>query len=101
MLHKDPADTRTLAELGAVVGASERTLSRLFRAQTGLTFPQWRAQLRLHHALRRLASGMPVTAVAHETGYANASAFVAAFLLAIGITPGAYQRNLRLALCQT
>ncbi|HEY1625978.1 MAG TPA: helix-turn-helix transcriptional regulator, partial [Streptosporangiaceae bacterium] len=94
MLHEDPSDTRTLSELGAVVGASERTLSRLFRAQTSMTFPQWRAQLRLHHALRRLASGMPVTVVAHETGYANASAFVEAFRLATGITPGAYQRSL-------
>jgi AraC-like DNA-binding protein/quercetin dioxygenase-like cupin family protein len=94
MLHEDPADTRTLRELGAVVGASERTLSRLFRAETGMTFPQWRAQLRLHHAMRRLANGTPVTTVAHETGYANASAFVEAFRLATGTTPGAYQRGL-------
>jgi AraC-like DNA-binding protein/quercetin dioxygenase-like cupin family protein len=94
MLHQDPADRRTLAEFGMVVGASERTLSRLFRAQTGLTFPQWRAQVRLHHAMRRLASGTPVTVVAHETGYANASAFVEAFRLATGTTPGAYQRTL-------
>jgi AraC-like DNA-binding protein len=94
LLHEDPADPRTLRELGAVVGASERTLSRLFRAQTGMTFPQWRAQLRLHHAVRRLANGTPVTTVAHETGYANASAFVEAFRLATGTTPGAYQRGL-------
>jgi AraC-like DNA-binding protein len=94
MLHEDPSDTRTLKELGAVVGAAERTLSRLFRAQTGMTFPQWRAQVRLQHALRGLASGLPVTAVAHETGYANASAFVEAFRLATGTTPGAYQRML-------
>jgi AraC-like DNA-binding protein len=94
MLHDDPADTRTLGEFGMAVGASERTLSRLFRAQTGMTFPQWRAQLRLHHAMRRLANGTPVTTVAHETGYANASAFVEAFRLATGTTPGAYQRTL-------
>jgi AraC-like DNA-binding protein len=96
MLHDDPADTRTLRELGLAVGASERTLSRLFRAQTGMTFPQWRAQVRLQHAMRRLASGTPVTTVAHETGYANASAFVEAFRLATGSTPGAYQRGLTL-----
>jgi AraC-like DNA-binding protein len=94
MLHEDPADTRTLHELGIAVGASARTLSRLFRAQTGMTFPQWRAQVRLHHAMRRLAKGTPVTVVAHETGYANASAFVEAFRLATGSTPGAYQRAL-------
>jgi len=94
MLHEDPADARTLRQFGLVVGAAERTLSRLFRDQTGMTFPQYRAQVRLHHGLRRLASGMPVTAVAHECGYANASAFVEAFRLATGTTPGAYQRSL-------
>jgi AraC-like DNA-binding protein/quercetin dioxygenase-like cupin family protein len=97
MLHEDPADGRTLRQFGLVVGAAERTLSRLFRDQTGMTFPQYRAQVRLHHGLRRLASGMPVTAVAHECGYANASAFVEAFRLATGTTPGAYQRSIATA----
>jgi AraC-like DNA-binding protein len=94
MLHQDPADTRTLSQLGVAVGAAERTLSRLFRDQTGMTFPQYRAQVRLHHALRQLASGVPVTTVSHQCGYANASAFVEAFRLATGTTPGAYQRSL-------
>jgi AraC-like DNA-binding protein len=94
MLHENPADTRTLRQFGVEVGAAERTLSRLFREQTGMTFPQWRAQVRLHHAVRRLASGAPVTSVAHQCGYANASAFVEAFRLATGTTPGAYQRAL-------
>jgi AraC-like DNA-binding protein len=94
MLHQDPADTRTLSQFGAAVGAAERTLSRLFRDQTGMTFPQYRAQIRLHHALRQLASAVPVTTVSHQCGYANASAFVEAFRLATGTTPGAYQRSL-------
>lgn len=95
MLRADPPDTRTLAQLGAEVGAGERTLSRLFRQQTGMTFPQWRAQVRLHHALRELTAGTPVTAAAHGCGYANASAFIDAFRQAFGMTPGAYQASLR------
>jgi transcriptional regulator GlxA family with amidase domain len=55
ILRTDPADPRTLAELGREVGVSDRTLSRLFRSDLGLTFPQWRTQLRLHHALILLA----------------------------------------------
>ena len=39
LMADDPGDPRTLHELGRVVGASERTLSRLFRRDTGLTFP--------------------------------------------------------------
>jgi AraC-like DNA-binding protein len=90
LLHGDPADDRTLGQLGAVVGASERTLSRLFRGETGMSFPQWRAQLRLHHSLVLLAAGTPVTATATACGYANPSAFIQAFRLAFGQTPGRY-----------
>jgi AraC-like DNA-binding protein len=92
LLRDDPADPRTLAELGAAVGASERTLSRLFRAQTAMSFPQWRAQLRLHHSLKLLADGGSVTTVATACGYSGTSAFIEAFRHAFGTTPGRYHR---------
>lgn len=89
LLREDPADDRTLAELGRVVGASERTLSRLFRSDLGMTFPQWRTQLRLHHALVLLAGDTTVTAVAHACGWSSASAFIEVFRRTFGHTPGA------------
>ncbi|MGI5350128.1 AraC family transcriptional regulator [Streptomyces sp. CA-250714] len=88
LLCEDPADGRTLAELGAAVGVSERTLTRLYRAEFGMSFPQWRTQLRLHHALRLLAEGTPVTVVAHRCGWASSSAFIDVFRRAFGRTPG-------------
>jgi AraC-like DNA-binding protein len=90
LLQADPADPRSLGRLGAAVGASERTLSRLFRAETGMSFPQWRAQLRLQHSLTLLAAGGSVTAVAGACGYRSSSAFIEAFRLAFGSTPGRY-----------
>ncbi|MFJ4780079.1 AraC family transcriptional regulator [Streptomyces sp. NPDC088762] len=95
LLYADPADPRGLAALGAEsgAGASERTLSRLFRAELGMTFPQWRTQLRLHQALRLLAVDTPVTAVAHRCGWSSASAFIDVFRRAFGHTPGAYGRS--------
>ncbi|MFE3792895.1 AraC family transcriptional regulator [Streptomyces goshikiensis] len=92
LLYADPADPRGLAELAARAGAGagERTLSRLFRAEFGMTFPQWRTQLRLHQALRLLAVGTPVTAVAHRCGWSSASAFIDVFRRAFGHTPGAH-----------
>ena len=92
LLTADPADPRTLAQLGTSIGAAERTLSRLFRRETGMSFPQWRAQLRLHHALKLLADGLPVTTVAASSGYRSPSAFIEAFRLAFGTTPGRHQR---------
>ncbi|RSO31698.1 AraC family transcriptional regulator [Streptomyces sp. WAC 06725] len=94
MLRADPADPRPLAGLGAAAGASERTLARLFRAELGMTFPQWRTQLRLHHALVLLTRDDPalsVTAIAHRCGWASASAFIDAFRRSFGHTPGAHR----------
>ncbi|CAG7617354.1 AraC family transcriptional regulator [Actinacidiphila bryophytorum] len=92
LLHEDPADPRTLAELGAAVGASERTLSRLFRREMGMSFPQWRTQLRLHHSLILLAAGTTVTATATACGYTHTSAFIEAFRHAFGTTPGRHRQ---------
>jgi AraC-like DNA-binding protein len=93
ILADDPADERTLAELGRAVGASERTLSRLFRRDTGMSFPQWRAQLRLQHATLLLAEGSSVTSAATGSGYSNVSAFIAAFRDAFGVTPAVYRQT--------
>jgi AraC-like DNA-binding protein len=73
------ADRRTLAEPGRQVGASGHMLSRLFRSELGMTFPQWRTQLRLRHALVLPAERESVTAVAHRCGWSSASAFIDVF----------------------
>ncbi|KNB52246.1 AraC family transcriptional regulator [Streptomyces caatingaensis] len=93
VLREDPADGRTLARLGAGAGVSERTLSRLFKAEFGMSFPRWRTQLRLQHALLLLAEGAPVTAVAHRCGWSSSSAFIDAFRRAFGHTPGAHRSS--------
>ncbi|MCC5477895.1 AraC family transcriptional regulator [Streptomyces barringtoniae] len=95
ILRADPADGRTLAELGREVGASDRTLSRLFRGDLGMSFPQWRTQLRLHHALILLAERTPVTTVAHRCGWSSASAFIDVFRRTFGHTPGFRPRESR------
>ena len=89
-LTRDPADPRTLADWAAQAGASARTLARLFRRDTGMTFGQWRQQVRLLAALALLAEGRPVTTVALDLGYDSQSAFIAMFRRAFGVTPGRY-----------
>jgi AraC-like DNA-binding protein len=93
LLSGHPADGRTIEEWGTRVGATGRTLSRLFRAETGITFHQWRQQLRLLEALRLLGRGEPVTNIALDVGYNSLSAFVSVFRKALGVTPGRYFRN--------
>jgi AraC-like DNA-binding protein len=92
MLQKEPSDTRSLVELSKLAGASKRTIERLFKFETGLGFGKWRQQLRLGHALRRLAAGDAVTTVAMDVGYESVSAFISAFRMTFGKTPGQYFR---------
>jgi AraC-like DNA-binding protein/quercetin dioxygenase-like cupin family protein len=89
-LRDNPADQRTLADWGRIVGASERTLARTWVAETGLPFGRWRTLLRIQAALPLLAGGDPVSRVAHRVGYETPSAFIAAFRRETGITPAAY-----------
>ncbi|MFY1637093.1 helix-turn-helix domain-containing protein [Solwaraspora sp. WMMB335] len=91
LLHADPGRTATLAELGRGAGASERTLSRLFHTELGMSFHRWRTILRIHHALPHLANGVSVTATAGLCGWSNPSSFIDAFTDIVGQTPGRYQ----------
>ncbi len=86
----DPSDTTSLEAWSQQAGASVRTLKRIFVAETGLTFGQWRRQVRLIAALERLALGEPVTEVALAVGYESTSAFIEMFREQLGTTPGRY-----------
>jgi AraC-like DNA-binding protein len=89
-LERQPGDMRAARDLVRGSGASPRTIERLFRSETGVSFGAWRHQLRLGRALELLARGESVTAVAIESGYAGTSAFVSAFKASFGRTPGRY-----------
>jgi AraC-like DNA-binding protein/mannose-6-phosphate isomerase-like protein (cupin superfamily) len=89
-LLENPADNRSLADWGRTVGASSRTLARLFRAETSMTFRTWRQHLRILEALRRLSQGESVINVAVDVGYDSPSAFVQVFKRTLGQTPGRY-----------
>ncbi|MEV0402668.1 helix-turn-helix transcriptional regulator [Actinoallomurus sp. NPDC050550] len=95
LLHADPATPLTLAEFGRAVGASERTLSRLFQTELGMSFHQWRSLLRVQHALIMLVEGHAVTDTATRLGWANPTSFIEAFTAIVGQTPGRYQLELR------
>lgn len=86
-LVANPADNLTLAQWALRVGASERTLGRLFLKHLGMSFGSWRRRLRLLESLDRLAEGVSVNQVAFELGYASPSAFIAMFRENLGDSP--------------
>ncbi|WP_413112867.1 helix-turn-helix domain-containing protein [Thaumasiovibrio sp. DFM-14] len=89
-LQAHPDSQLSIEALGEKINLTGRSISRHFRAETGITFQQWRQRLRLYHALSLLESGDSVTNVALECGYDSISAFVAAFKKHFGITPGQF-----------
>ena len=86
-LQKNPADSSTLADWSTHLGLDEKTIQRLFRKETGMTFGQWRQQARLLLAVERMAVGEKIIDVAFSLGYESPSAFTNMFKKQFGKTP--------------
>ena len=95
MVERDLRQPRNLIWLARRVNTSERTLTRLFRAEFGMTYPQWRTRVRVFAAMVLLADGASVTETAHACGWATTSAFVDTFAQTMGRTPGAHRTMAR------
>ena len=83
--HSSSAWYRTWSD----TGASTRTVARLFRAELGSTFTQWRQQVILAKAVSLAAGRMPMGQIAAELGY-SASAFSAMVRKSVGQPPGRF-----------
>lgn len=93
-LLENPGHSRSVQEWGREVGASARTISRLFPVETGMSFTEWQQNVRIFEAVRRLSSGEPVGNVAQHVGYESPSAFVFMFRRVTGKTPKQYLKGL-------
>jgi AraC-like DNA-binding protein len=89
----NPARSETLDALSRQHGASRRTMERLFREETGMSFGLWRQKARLLESIRLLAEGQSVTDAALDSGYQSVSAFIVAFRHTFGCTPRTLLRN--------
>ncbi len=92
-LETSPADPRSLSDWAAQLHVSPRTVTRAFRAETGLSFARWQAAFRAQQAVLLLAGGADVEDVAEHVGYRSISAFGAAFRRTTGLTPGQFRQN--------
>lgn len=91
-LLEHPENASTLDVLADQIGASTRTLRRLFQEELGMSFATWRQQVRLMEAFARLAEGHAITRVSQDLGYAAPSAFIAMFRRAMGAPPSRYTK---------
>jgi AraC-like DNA-binding protein/quercetin dioxygenase-like cupin family protein len=85
-----PDDASTLQDWAVRLGVDAKTIQRLCRRELGMTFGNWRQQIRLVRALERLAHGEKVIDVALSQGYASPSAFTAMFKKRFGQLPSQF-----------
>lgn len=88
----EPADNTDLNVWAARVGLSTRHITRMFHGQTGLSFADWRAQIRANLAKDMLCQGS-IGAVAGRVGYTSKGAFIRMFKRVTGTTPRQYRRG--------
>jgi AraC-like DNA-binding protein len=91
LVEHDLATPLSLHQIADATSVGARTLSRLFRSETGMGYRQWRLQLRVHRALALLATGASVTDTAAACGWATTSQFIEQFTPLVGTTPGRYR----------
>lgn len=83
----------SLAQLAAQAGVSTRTLTRLWRAETGVSPHQWLLTARINHARELLEqTDQTVEQVANRCGLGSATNLRARFREAVGTTPTAYRK---------
>ena len=92
-LHENYAADVTLDELARVAGLSPFHFARLFREQVGMPPHAYQLQVRIWHAKRLLARGLPVSRVAQETGFYDLSHLTRHFKRHVGVAPGSYARR--------
>lgn len=79
-----------LNEMAKHIGASSKTISRLFIKETGMPYQAWRQQWRLLTAIEQLSEKKSVSVVAHALEFSSDSAFIHFFKQHTGETPTRY-----------
>ncbi len=89
-LNLQPSNDLTIEQWASEVGASSRTLNRLFNKHYGMGFSQWKQKLRILKSLDLIDSQAPLIDIAFELGYQSTSAFITAFKKQLGCSPKKY-----------
>lgn len=80
-------------EIAAEAAMSERSFSRRFSAEAGLSFRAWRQRARILASLDLLTTDRPIKAIAHHLQFASTAAYIAAFHELLGCTPNVFRQE--------
>ena len=82
----------TTDDLAAAAGCSRYALYRAFQSTYGMAPSDYQRQLRLRTARRLIATGLPISDAAAQTGFTDQAHLTRWFSRTYGITPGTYRR---------
>jgi AraC-like DNA-binding protein len=89
---ENPSVDISFEQHAASVGASVRTLARLFTRALGIGFAEWRRQVQLVIAVSKLAEGQSINSVARSLGY-RPSSFSDMFRRELGTSPSEFRSD--------
>lgn len=92
-LMQDAFVVPSLTSVADFIGASTKTVTRLFKAETGMSYQDWKLQWRLLKAIELLSRNMQVNDVSHWLGFSSDSAFIAFFKKQTGQTPLSFMKK--------
>ncbi|MDR2238418.1 MAG: helix-turn-helix transcriptional regulator [Chryseobacterium sp.] len=79
-----------LKELALKITMNEKTISRIFIKETGLSYQEWRQQWRLQRSIELLVDGNSIGEMAYILEFSSDSAFIEFFKKHTGSTPLQY-----------
>ena len=92
-LLKYPSLKSDLKFWGKFVNASPRTLSRVFKKETNITYSEWRQRLNIQIAIKHLSLGDSINSIAELLGYESSSAFIYMFKKQMGVSPSQFLKH--------
>jgi AraC-like DNA-binding protein len=92
-LNQHPGDNTTLEQWGTRIGATPRTINRIFNKETHMGFVQWRQRLRILYSLDKIEQGENMESIALGLGYESSSAFITMFKKHLGSSPKRYFKD--------
>ncbi len=97
LVHDCASEPLTLEALADAAGLSPAFFLRRFSAAFGTTPHRYLTEVRLERARRLLARGRAVTDVCFDVGYHSVGSFSTLFRRHLGLSPRAWQRQVRTA----
>lgn len=89
-MQKQECFPQPLSVMASDIGASSKTISRIFIQETGMPYQAWRQQFRLQKAIEYLSLGEPINQIAAKLHFCSDSAFISFFKLHTNTTPRKY-----------